>query len=739
MKLGLNMSLSFNKIVISLLSLSLFGCGGSDDGGVTEGNTPPQKVSISAQDALKFAQLNTKTTIDLRQRVQAQNNESLLLSDVKTINGDCDILSIDGLSFDIYSRNAEVCRFEYSVAPTSDKYTGSAKAVAQIVANEEPTQGQYLPPVSRTMQKNEIINFNTSDLGIQVDYELDPQSVVVLNGTETDEIGELANISESGFDYTAPNTETIVRIFYSAINKMDNIVKPGIIYIAIGQNTNINPNALDRTLDQTTLIENNKIINVEDFVSDVDDDELQLVYVRGIIGNTDITGNLEFKYKTATTGHEYLTYIVSDHNGGYGIGLLDFTISTYPPISDPAQKLIFLPPMTTNSPELVMSSGLQYEVGTDGFQGFYPIFSHALASSYCTTKGARLPTEQELTRMWKNVLNEPVFQSEFKWHSTNPYLTDSLTQQVSLKDGQGTTQQNPAYFSCVISTEEPVWEFNQSFIQTHLDTPFNVFEIANKNGTTIYRKPEDYKLVAKTDKYLIDGQEADTDLITTVIDQNTITIHQQKEPTANSSIYVKVTISDEGIPNKSTEVTIGFTQCKKGTTPEQSLHQGCIYTVALTNGTRFTLAIPKNLIAGELPSEQPLVDTFGQDGVSFIGTKKPNTEEWLGYMETTCNAMNTMKVDGRTNWKTHMSDLPSSTNHQWSDIVDDDLQASQNWTEFMAALNPHDHNPGLYGSGFAGSAGTEMVANQAGVTEAMWIEKQGDEGTYTFASCVSKK
>lgn len=737
MKLGLNMSLSFNKIVISLLSLSLFGCGGSDDGGVTEGNSPPQKVSISAQDALKFTQLNTKTTIDLRQRVQAQNNESLLLSDVKTINGDCDILSIDGLSFDIYSRNADVCRFEYSVTPTSDKYTGSAKAVAQIVVNEEPTQGQYLPPVSRAMQKNEIINFNTSDLGIQVDYELDPQSVVVLNGTGTDEIGELANISESGFDYTAPNTETIVRIFYSAINKMDNIVKPGIIYIAIGQNTNINPNALDRTLDPTALFENNKIINVEDFVSDVDDDELQLVYARGIIGNTDITGNLEFRYTSATTGHEYVTYIISDHNGGYGIGLLDFTISTYPPISDPAQKLIFSPPMTMASPELVTSSGSQYEVGTDGLQGYYPIFSHALASSYCITQGARLPTEQELTRMWKNVLNESVFQSEFKWHSTLAYLTDSPTQQVSLKDGQGKTQQNPAYFSCVISTEGPVWEFRQSFIQTHLDTPFNVYEIAQMNDTTIYRNKEDYKLVAKTEKYLINGLEADTDQIITEIDTNKIII-RQKEPTSEQQIYVKMTISDEAIPNSSTTVTIGFTQCKKGTTPEQALIQGCIYTVGLDNGVRLTLAIPKNMISEELAHDQPDVKVFGHDGASYIGTTKPNTNQWHAYLRTTCNTMSKMKIDGKTEWQPGLA-FPQEENHHYGYINDhDEHLASQAWVTHLAEQDDHLLSNSAYGQGFAGMPSTKYIVNQANAFPEFYAERANAE-TYTFASCVAEK
>ncbi|HIF9293497.1 TPA: hypothetical protein ACX6Q7_001397 [Photobacterium damselae] len=746
MKLGLNMSLSFNKIVIPLLSLCLFGCGGSDDGGVTEGNTSPQKVSISAQDALKFTLLNTKTTIDLRQRVQAQNNESLLISDVKSINGDCDILSIDGLSFDIYSRNADVCRFEYSVTPASDKYTGSAKAVAQIVANEEPTQGQYLPPVSRAIQINKSISFNTSDLGIENGYVLDPQSVVVLNGTGTDEIGELGHISESGFDYTAPNTETIVRIFYSVINKAENIVKPGIIYIAIGQNTNISPNAQDRTVESGSLSYNNeRTINIEDLVSDADGDELQLVYARGVIGNVDISGNLEFKYKSSTTGHEYITYIVSDHNGGYGIGLLDFTISTYLSISDPAQKLIFFPPLTSSSTELTVTNGVYYEVGSNGYQGFYPTFTRELASSYCTILGGRLPTKAELTTMWKNVLNKPVFQSKFKWHSSLHYLTNIESEQVSLINGQNVSSSNLAYFSCVISTEEPKWEFTQSNVQTQIDTPFSVYEFTHTtNGNIVYRDEKDYKLIAKTLIYNIDGYEADKNQITAKIVGNRITIHQKEAPPPGAVVYLKMELTDEDIPGSQVFITIGLMQCTKDTSPEQALEQACLYTVGVNNtAQRFTLAIPKNLISNAVPDDEH-IRIFGQNGTAFIGTTYPNDSKWQNYIRPTCDMMNRLKIDGHEDW------APSaSITDNWGiafTISNEDLSLSQKWVAYMVAADTEAVHPEKYGQGFAGLPGQTGVINQLSNANVFVREPQGavepgvsgSYGTYTFASCVTE-
>lgn len=742
------MSRLFNRLIISLLLIGLFGCDGSD-GGSDESN-PSEKISISAQDTLKLSQFNIQTTIDLRSRVQAENNESLLISDVKSINGDCDILSVDGLSFNVYSRHPDVCRFEYTVTPASDNYTGSAKALSQVVLNEEPQKGEYLPPISRTMLKNENIRFNSSDL-VEPGYVLDPSSVFALSGTGASEIGELSDISESGFTYQAPNTETVVRIFYSVINKTDNIVRPGIIYIAIGQNANISPNAQDSTLEAGTLLEK-KSINIEDLVSDVDSDELQLVYARGVIGDIDISGRLEFQYKPSSTGHEYITYIVSDHNGGYGIGLLDFNISTYPVILDTDQQLLFLPPMTMASPELAMSTGSHYEAGTDGFQGFYPIFTQALASSYCITQGGRLPTVAELTAMWKNVINGPVFQSNFKWHSSLPYLTSTDWKQVSLIDGHEISSEasESAYFSCVVSTKEPTWEFSQPFASAKLNEVFKITEIVHLVDERIqYRSIEDYKLQTKILAYYKNGIKADPDEVEIDIYKDTIKI-SLKEASLDT-IFIKVIVTDDDIkPNpdihSSMIVNVGFTQCEKGITPEASLSAGCVYTVGFENedttytkNTRFTLAIPTNIIGTPPPQDEQPSKIFGRDGVSFIGVNDPNTHVWQDYVQQICDIMNSQKVDGRTNWTPGVKLTPESMYLRYATIKSEDYEATKKWVKFLLDVDGLGLEEKFYGQGFAGLPGNDYVVNQEGDLDTYHIQVSNYDGTYTFASCVSTR
>ncbi|HIF9309616.1 TPA: hypothetical protein ACX6RK_001835 [Photobacterium damselae] len=726
------MSRLFYRLIISLLLVGLFGCGGSGDG--SDENIPSKKISINAQDTLKLSQFNTQTMVDLRSRVQAENNESLLISDVKSINGDCDILSVDGLSFNVYSRHPDVCRFEYTVAPASGNYTGSAKALSQIVLNEDPKKGEYLHPISRTMLKNESVRFNSSDL-VEPGYVLDPSSVFVLSGTGTSEIGKLSDISESGFTYQSPNIETVVRIFYSVINKTDNIVRPGIIYIAIGQNANISPSAQDRTLEAGSILEKMSI-NIEEFVSDADGDDLQLVYAKGIINDVDISGNLEFQYNPSSTGHEYITYIVSDHNGGYGIGFLDFIISTYPSISDTTQELIFLPPMTIASPELEVSSGSYYEVGIHGYQGFYPIFTHALASSYCITQGGRLPTEAELSAMWKNVINKPVFKSEFKWHSSLPYLTNIESKQVSLIDGQETSRTDPAYFSCVISTKEPDWEFSQSFAHSKLGVPTKINEIAHMpDGNTIYRDVSDYKLQAKTIRYLVNGKEVDPEDVNLEINADQITIDANVTPL--DKVYIMVEVTDDDIIDKSVTITSGINQCTKDTTPEQSLKEGCIYTVGLENNVRFTLAIPTNII-GHPPEDLPSkTKIFGADGVTFIGTKGPNTEEWHAYLKDICNSLNSMKFDGRSNWTTGMDRNTFPMRTYVNDEEESKAMTSWLYYEMEHDSDAVDPKPADYGQGFAGLPGQDWVMNQDDATNG--VIRQEYTRAYSPASCVSPK
>lgn len=728
------MSKLYYKLLIPLLSVGLVGCDGSDDE-TPETNLPSQEVTINAQDTVKFATLNTETVVDLRQRVQAQNSEPLLLSDVKQIKGDCDILSVDGLSFNINARDADVCLFEYSVTPASDNYTGNAKAVAQVVANTNPEQGGFLPPFSRTMEKNGEFTFDSSNLITEAGYVLDVDSLVLLNSSGTNDIGEVSKKSESGFTYKAPDSETIVRIYYSAINKTDNIAKPGIIYIAVGQNSNTFPIAQNRLLPPKAFADGTSIIEIDkSWLHDKEGDALQLVYARGNLGTTKIKGDLKFKYKPFSIGSENIAYVVTDHNGGYGVGVLSFDITSYQALYT-TWKTIFHPPMTTYDPQLALSSGMNFETGENGLKNYYPIFNHSLATAYCQTKGQRLPTPDELQVMWTLDLGEePIFtadKNKYRWHSSKNYLTADPNKQVSLKTGEKITSEEPGYFSCIESTAPIEWEFATDFLNMEIGQETQVFQIHKDpaTGNVTYRDPDDYELEIKVNKYIMQGvddaYQPGVTAVETTVHKNTIRFDT---PFGPGNQYINATVTDKSVA-ASIEVNIGIIKCKEDASPEYALRTACIATVGDTKSDRrWTLALPISLLNGPVPTTTPIT-FFEKGGKAFVGTLKPNTPDWHEYLKTTCDMMNERKVDGRTTWV-------AGTGAKAHTMSVEDTRWSKAWTDFMAEVAGAGDTSN-YGQGYAGRVWDWEMTNQRGTTEYMDVREQGKGGTYTFASCVS--
>lgn len=732
------MSKLYYKLLIPLLSVGLVGlvgCDGSDDE-TPETNLPSQEVTINAQDTVKFATLNTETVVDLRQRVQAQNSEPLLLSDVKQIKGDCDILSVDGLSFNINARDADVCLFEYSVTPASDNYTGNAKAVAQVVANTNPEQGGFLPPFSRTMEKNGEFKFDSSNLITEAGYVLDVDSLVLLNSSGTNDIGEVSKKSESGFTYKAPDSETIVRIYYSAINKTDNIAKPGIIYIAVGQNSNTFPIAQNRLLPPKAFADGTSIIEIDkSWLHDQEGDALQLVYARGNLGTTKIKGDLKFKYKPFSIGSENIAYVVTDHNGGYGVGVLSFDITSYQALYT-TRKTIFHPPMTTYDPQLALSSGMKFETGENGLKNYYPTFNHSLATAYCQTKGQRLPTPDELQEMWTLDLGEePIFtadKNKYRWHSSKNYLTDVPNKQVSLITGEKITSEEPGYFSCIESTEPIEWEFATDFLNMEIGQETQVFQIHKDSatGNVTYRDPNDYELEIKVNRYILQGLDMDQpgglDVVKTTVDKNTIRFDT---PFGPDDQYINATVTDKNVPG-SMEVNIGIVQCKEGVLPEDALRSSCIATVgSAQSDRRWTLAIPISQLSGPVPTTIPLT-YFEKGGKAYVGTLEANKQEWHEYLKPTCDMMNMLKVDGRTTWST-------GANARTEKMGTPDTRQSRLWVRFMWAIGGEVLGYAAYGQGYAGNVGDYYVVNQLLDGPTMRQQTPGYEGALTFASCVS--
>ncbi|HIF9068709.1 TPA: hypothetical protein ACX6QT_001226 [Photobacterium damselae] len=728
------------RMLIALIAItsSIIGCNNSSsEADNIEPPTPTKKISIVAQSSLSFGKTKNKEIIELRQRVTSDNNQPLIIDKVTSLDNNCEIAKIDTLSFQVQTYDSAVCRFKYRVKPASSDFSGEASEVSQLVVNESLDHEQYLPPVSRTMKPLSTITFDDTSLLVEDGYEIVTDSLEFIGDTESGDIGSLTNVTEKGFTYTAPDTQGVVRIFYTEENINTKSVKAGIVYIAIGQNENTNPIALDEKIDPVAIVDGAKIIDVGPFIEDDDGDELQLVYVSTNLGRVNIASKKTIEYIPLYAGREYITYIVSDHNGGYGIGKLSFDVSSYLPIIDIEQELSFSPPYTFNDiPSGGSFTGTVSESGTTGISGYYPIFDKELAQAYCITQGSFLPSLKEMQSMRSNVLKDnPVFLTDYRWHSGRPFLLSS-DDGFSLADGSEQSEPLSGYFSCVTYLGVRDWQFLAPIYKGVFNEDSVVF-IGVKGEREVSLPRDDYNLATEVIKFTSNGIDEDPEkyLNIKVIDNSVNVSFKDGKVLDNVALRLKVT---DPLSSNDTYLQYGISLCPAGTSPEQSALINCIRTLHGLNSEKFTLAMPDNVLEllGVDSNKFEEYEYYGSNEIKWRyvfwgrmseGERKKRNQ----MMEVACNAMNELKIDGRNNWQSY-SEIREVEDAEVvmypEDIPADEHADVQAYSRFIWSLDPTlsakaAPNP----AGFVTTPERNTVFNASKFTT-------GDDGRYELTS-----
>ena len=157
------------------------------------------------------------------------------------------------------------------------------------------------------------------------------------------------------------------------------------------------------------------IYKAGNFLIDRDKDLVQLTnvyaydaYVR-INADENFT-NTSFTFKGDKSGTYYVTYVLSDHNGGYGTGIIEIKVG--PPNSarpwdtflyfDTDTSKRFRSPLTKDIADYLSLTytTVTEEDGTNGPAGLgTPLFDYNTADSFCSQLDLRLPTLDELTSL----------------------------------------------------------------------------------------------------------------------------------------------------------------------------------------------------------------------------------------------------------------------------------------------------------------------------------------------------
>ena len=503
-----------NDLIIRLSTVfiitSLSGCNG-DNGAVDSAQQPTQlsnSVFYYAQDKLVEAPIDQNTMyIDLSDNIEASDGSPASIVDIvqQTDNQECRVISSDSQGFTISTDSAKVCDYRFSVGseeaaanPHSVSMTRQYSAVNEGSISSATTRAlvgnttEELPPVHSQTQLNTSKLIDVTYELAKVGGELDTANFTLDSVTLPDQgaTGSSATFdsASNSINYTPGNSFVgVERINYSYLSNDSSSVAGGIIDIGVSMDLNSDPVANKYEHPSLVRVNTLTLIDLSSVISDPDGDVLQLIDVFGYNSTNIIqpgpTSNFDsnsFTFETSQFGEHYLSYVVTDKNGGYAsstikvnveadISLLqswdDITI-TDPYISAP---ITFTAPASLAYAEL---SKVPYHEVLTGDDVSAPLGEQYITMTYndayqhCIDVGGRLPIEREMQTLFSalgNVYssrNWPA--SEFFWLADKAAGNQAKT--YSLVSDSGNVAQIDEPFegrlvTCVLLDSEAVKNF----------------------------------------------------------------------------------------------------------------------------------------------------------------------------------------------------------------------------------------------------------------------------------------
>ncbi|HIF9195284.1 TPA: hypothetical protein ACX6PX_003859 [Photobacterium damselae] len=677
-------SLLFTSILISLIS----GCGEDNSDNSHDQVGKKEHIAVYASDVLQFVNIgSTYNVIDLYDKTKTEDDSPLIISDVSPLNNkdDCQVIDINGLSFTVSANDLGSCNYKYKVKSAGKDKEGSSEAIVNITTTSDTTKGEYLKPISEVIEhstdtEEKKLTLDLTLMSLPDGFNLIQESLLLLG----DEViagdpGSVTYQSPNTIVYKSPQQEGMVRIYYSAMNDQGD-VRPGIIFIAVGQlSNNHNPTADSGFLlsedgdDFYISIKKKYLIDLEKegLVKDDDGDSLQIVALSSFNNRIEyIPGEpLKFYYIPMTYGEAEIHYTVTDHNGGYAMGTLLLMNQEYKSIEYLGKR--FSGPLTLKEVESMGGSfsSSYIENGISGDVGVVqPAFTAELAESYCNIRGfTTVANSEDLTAVWNDVLDkENVYLSEYKWHAGLPYWIysskDNTYNLMSLYDGKVYTSSDyiNGYFSCE-------GDFNVNsvvIVPGDLSISWNeskTFTLLNENaGRPIHR----VKWTATSNDM---PDEASFEM-----EGGLLVVSAPKEVAEDIGINAHITVIGEDLDSglsSEVEVLVGFGQCPEGVAWQDSLTSPCIHTEDVETSDVVYTFPPSRTVMDLFSAE--MVDI---DKISYVGSpitvprvERLSNTSFINLYSSYCNVLNRVNFLDRNNWEVFLATNSATAN----DIVNE--------------------------------------------------------------------
>ncbi|OUR78243.1 hypothetical protein A9Q75_14380 [Colwellia psychrerythraea] len=454
------------RVLFMLLAVNLASCNVEKDSVLAIVPEEPPAITLPTketgsgiylEDISRNVPEGSFTRIEVLSRVQVVNNEQVYLKSVTPIGDNVDAQCRDVLisegGFSVSANLPGTCAYQYEVARKSSAGTAkmsgvtSATATAYVAIQPQsvslPSTPTLLTPLAVTLQEGhslEIIDVKTMlSTSFPTGATIGSTTTVLGSGSAIVETST-HEISFSG------GLKGITRILYSLTGT--GATDTGVIYLGtidIAVSTDINHAPIfthfefEKAVDGFFGIKEGEevTIDIAPYVSDVDvGDTLQIVQL-GVFNaiatpfSTTSTTNTKFTFKAYVSGTYHVAVIVSDHNGGYVVGLVKVVVKGRFPYIIVGED-VFSP---TYSIEEASYLNLDYVniIRGDGSKSpndeLLPLFSYNIAKAICEAKGGYLPNlwqwgdfkAQEEQILWIN--ND---ESKQKWPVIKSYFSSDI-------------------------------------------------------------------------------------------------------------------------------------------------------------------------------------------------------------------------------------------------------------------------------------------------------------------------
>ncbi|HIF5636111.1 TPA: Ig-like domain-containing protein [Vibrio parahaemolyticus] len=437
--------------LIMLFSVAVSGCKQEDSMSPTL-SQPEKIVSLHTQDITRMVKPHSRALVSIDRDVIASDRYAsvkLLNVEPLTRNQGCQITNIDDTQFEIQTQNPTACSFKYTVSTEQNQTPMIASAYSRVLVQEETavnsaSLGSFtLPPKSIAMDAQSCSTIALEDVipnGASLQQNVDVIGSGVVNDIDSSMNKLNYCVEEAGYN----------RLFYNAYDVNTNQYYIGTVLVGVSGEGNQPPEvgSFSYYYDPGNMIRavpayEEVTIDVSDFISDPEGDSLQIIDIQvtdasATAFDTENLNNKKITFLAKTPGQYYVNYMVSDHNGGYGVGVIDVRASS--PIKDYYYDTGNERSSFTLSAPVVQSIsdkyGFNYQ-NTQTIDGFVSepldiaLFDAKTANAYCKAKGGRLPSEEEVQLITQKVSNQ-LAESATWPKDLNYWLQDVGTQEISI-------------------------------------------------------------------------------------------------------------------------------------------------------------------------------------------------------------------------------------------------------------------------------------------------------------------